>query len=318
MYQKQNSIFFDVILVALVGIMGITIFAGVRVIAALRPLADQQQVIRILPIASQSTQSVPDPKVQYSQSIARTYDELDSLVADFIASEPNDYGLVIRHLDSGLSIVNGEKNIVKSASMYKLFTVWAALEMVNTQALTLNSPLEDTDGRDVKQCIWDSITVSDNPCGVALLLRTGLGSVQGLQTLHNKGFVHTDLRGLYPVTTAHDVALFYQLLYNGSLLTNPEHTELLKEALLAQTVNDRLPRGLPAGVQIAHKTGDLEGVAHDGGIVYSEQTGDYIVVILSDADPSGRSLNARYDQISSLMRQVHEAMAVHLAGVVGS
>ena len=47
-----------------------------------------------------------------------------------------------------------------------------------------------------------------------------------------------------------------------------------------QRVNNRLPVGLPKGTVIAHKTGDLEGVVHDAGIVFGPKT-DYLVVVVS-------------------------------------
>ncbi len=34
-----------------------------------------------------------------------------------------------------------------------------------------------------------------------------------------------------------------------------------------QQVNDRLPLFLPAEVKVAHKTGELPGIRHDGGIL---------------------------------------------------
>jgi beta-lactamase class A len=52
--------------------------------------------------------------------------------------------------------------------------------------------------------------------------------------------------------------------------------DLLKD----QRVNNRLPQGLPGGTVIAHKTGDLDGVVHDAGIVYGPKT-NYLVVVTS-------------------------------------
>jgi beta-lactamase class A len=101
------------------------------------------------------------------------------------------------------------------------------------------------------------------------------------------------------------VAKLFEGIYDGNLLT-PDMNKIVTDALLAQTVNDRLPVGLPAGVQIAHKTGDLEGVAHDGGIVYTKEFGDYIIVVLSDSDSSGRDLTSRYLQFGHLMQTIHD------------
>jgi beta-lactamase class A len=43
---------------------------------------------------------------------------------------------------------------------------------------------------------------------------------------------------------------------------------------------------VPAGVEIAHKTGSLPGLLHDAGIVFSEG-GDYVIVVLTDGSAGG-------------------------------
>ncbi len=58
--------------------------------------------------------------------------------------------------------------------------------------------------------------------------------------------------------------------------------------LSAQEINDRLPALLPEGTACAHKTGDLDHVVHDAGIVYSPY-GPFIIVLMSsevDDDPA--------------------------------
>ena len=54
--------------------------------------------------------------------------------------------------------------------------------------------------------------------------------------------------------------------------------------LLAQQVNDLIPAGLPAAVPVAHKTGSLDGLRHDAGIVYGP-SGPYIFVCMSSSLP---------------------------------
>jgi beta-lactamase class A len=53
--------------------------------------------------------------------------------------------------------------------------------------------------------------------------------------------------------------------------------------LQRQQINDRLPKYLPKGVLTAHKTGELDGYKHDGGIIYAKN-GPYILVILSKSE----------------------------------
>jgi hypothetical protein len=50
--------------------------------------------------------------------------------------------------------------------------------------------------------------------------------------------------------------------------------------LQRQQISDRLPAQLPAGAVVAHKTGNLSGVTHDAGIIYTK-TGPRVVVAMT-------------------------------------
>ena len=47
-----------------------------------------------------------------------------------------------------------------------------------------------------------------------------------------------------------------------------------------QTDNDSIPGDLPQGTVVAHKTGEVSDVRHDGGIVYTPK-GAYVLVIFT-------------------------------------
>ena len=85
------------------------------------------------------------------------------------------------------------------------------------------------------------------------------------------------------LTTPADIATFFMMLEEGNIVsadTSQEMVDLLKQ----QEINDRLPFLLPAGTACAHKTGDLDGVVHDAGVVFGDQ-GPIIVAALSEAVP---------------------------------
>ena len=84
-----------------------------------------------------------------------------------------------------------------------------------------------------------------------------------------------------PKSTADDIALFFEKLYKGEL-ANTQYTKEMLDLLKAQTLNDKLPKYLPKGTVVAHKTGEIDYLSHDGGIVYAP-TGDYIIVVLSES-----------------------------------
>jgi beta-lactamase class A len=51
--------------------------------------------------------------------------------------------------------------------------------------------------------------------------------------------------------------------------------------LLDQEFNDMIPAGLPPGTRVAHKTGWITGIRHDGGIIYPDGSPPYVLVVLT-------------------------------------
>lgn len=58
-----------------------------------------------------------------------------------------------------------------------------------------------------------------------------------------------------------------------------EAREGVLDTMKRQTLNARIPAGLPDNVIVAHKTGSLRGVRNDAGIVYADQP--YVIAIFS-------------------------------------
>jgi beta-lactamase class A len=150
------------------------------------------------------------------------------------------------------------------------------------------------------------IKVSDNDCGRALR-KIISADKKPLEDLAEAGFVGTNLMNDYPVTSVSDVVLLFDKLYNNTDL-EADTNNLFLDSLALQEINNRLPLGLPETAQILHKTADLEGYSHDGGIIYAT-FGDFIVVIMSGPWPDGvydsppvfiEIMRTIYDELSSL------------------
>ena len=75
--------------------------------------------------------------------------------------------------------------------------------------------------------------------------------------------------------------MFFEKLYRGELADKETSAKLL-DLLNRQKLNNKLPRHLPSGTVIAHKTGELGRVSHDAGIVYTDK-GEYIIVVLTES-----------------------------------
>jgi beta-lactamase class A len=53
------------------------------------------------------------------------------------------------------------------------------------------------------------------------------------------------------------------------------------EILLRQEFNEGIPARLPQSVKVAHKTGSINGLYHDFGIVFSEGRKPYILAVMT-------------------------------------
>lgn len=80
------------------------------------------------------------------------------------------------------------------------------------------------------------------------------------------------------VTTANDFATAFILIKGGRIPGSVPLEAILKQ----QKINNMIPLGLPPTVVVAHKTGDLAPLYHDGGIVIDKDR-SYVLSIFSNA-----------------------------------
>ena len=88
-------------------------------------------------------------------------------------------------------------------------------------------------------------------------------------------------------------------LYKESFL-NAENSELLLDILKRQQVGGRLTLYMPEDIVVAHKTGDLDKLEHDVGIVYHNSS-DYIICVLTknvDTNKNGREIIGEISRIT--------------------
>lgn len=80
-------------------------------------------------------------------------------------------------------------------------------------------------------------------------------------------------------TTAEDMAYLLEILYRRNFLDRNTSEKCLG-FLKQQKIKDRIPRKLPEGVVVAHKTGLENHICHDAGIVFT-QKGDFLICVLT-------------------------------------
>jgi len=218
------------------------------------------------------------------------------------------YAVFVEDLNTSDAYSLNKKEKFESASLYKLWVMAVVVKRLDEGSLSpdevLSSPKIDLDKtlglveKDASisgspspssspepedfvtialgDALTKMITVSDNYS--ALLLVNKIGATSVSKFLKDNGLTNSSF-GSPPKTTAEDIAKFYRKLYNKEFVGSNQMIELLKH----QQINDRIPKFLPENLEIAHKTGELNGNKHDAGIVFTK-TGDYIIVVLSDTN----------------------------------
>ncbi len=97
-----------------------------------------------------------------------------------------------------------------------------------------------------------------------------------------------------------EIGQFFEKLYKGEII-DPENSAKMLDLLSRQQINDRIPKNLPTGTKVAHKTADIDLFEHDAGIVYTPK-GDFIVVVLSETEnPTSAS-----EKIADMSKAVYD------------
>lgn len=131
------------------------------------------------------------------------------------------------------------------------------------------------------------IGVSDNTAANFLLDLVGMGEVN--ETLSRLNLTHTRLARRFMdfaaraahrenVTTAADMASLLSLLRGNAL----PGAARLRDLLAAQQLDEDLKALLPEAARLAHKTGSLDGIFHDAGILTGPTGGCVFCVLTAD------------------------------------
>jgi beta-lactamase class A len=238
------------------------------------------------------------------------------LFSGLIAEFPGVAGVVVADPATGYRYAHEDGAIFPSASLYKLAVMLEAYRAARDGEISLDDTSATITAADlieggavgegaapsVRELIELMITRSDNASAHALLRLLGPRAINA--TAETFGLHDTRLNTPLPAaertapfntTTARDIEAFFEGLMAGSLVGPAESREML-EVLGRQRVNDRIPAALPPDTLVAHKTGNLDAIAHDGGVVWTP-SGPRIVVVLTGGFE-------QYDDAVALARQV--------------
>ena len=207
-----------------------------------------------------------------------------------------DTGVLLRNLVTGETWRRGADRPVNAASVIKLAVMIEAFRAAQAGELSLDERHALADAERMPSCgtlkamhegieltlldlVKLMIIVSDNTATNILIDRLGMEAVNSTlralgcreTTLHRRLFdAEAARRGLQNTITAQEIGLLLEGLYRGTIVS-PGASRQMLEILLDQRLNGKLPFFLHgAGVKIAHKTGEDDGITHDVGIVFGE------------------------------------------------
>ena len=190
----------------------------------------------------------------------------------------------IYFFDHGIWYYNGESRQMPAASVIKVYIMRYAYSLIETGEISLDYLIA---GQSVEQLIRGMIQWSDNDATNALIDYFGMESIN--QYLWEQGYTDTVLQrrmldtqaramGLDNYTSTRDAMEFLKRLYSYQFVF--PYNEML-EIMSGQGINTKIPLFLPAGTPVANKTGELDDVENDIGIVFAEGSAFAIVVLSS-------------------------------------
>jgi beta-lactamase class A len=262
---------------------------------------------------------VPAAAIRPPQAFASDLAPLESAVRQRLAGEAGEFGIVVVDVETGRSFdVNGDlvmhaASTMKVPVLLELYRRAAAGELdpgapvavrnrfrsivdpAHEYSLTPADDSEDglyalvgghTSYRDLARRM---IVRSSNLAANILIDVLGAPAVQrtaervggdGMQVLRGVEDIAAFRAGLNNTTTARGLAGVLAAIARCDILPAALCAEVT-DILAAQEFTDMIPRGLPAGTRVAHKTGWVTGIRHDGAIVDPVVSPRFVLVVLT-------------------------------------
>jgi beta-lactamase class A len=160
------------------------------------------------------------------------------------------------------------------------------------------------------------ISTSDNTASNMLLTRIGFDRVNSLmyqlgatQTFVERLFFDEDARlaGHDIRTSPRDMSLLLQTILDGEIIGEEGAIELMV-AMEQNFDRQKIPALLPPDVIVMNKSGVIEGVEHDAGIVSMPNGHRYIVVIMSTELADNRAGIDAIAQVSRIIFDYEQAL----------
>ena len=245
-------------------------------------------------------------------------EKLTAEIKNKLDSAKGIYGLAFKDLQTGENIFYNEKENFHAASTMKTPVMIEVFKQAEEGSFSLDDSIlvknefksivdsslyrmdisEDSGEnlyqfiggkKTIRQLVYDMITVSSNLATNILIdlvhaenvMRTmkeiGAENIKVLRGVEDIKAFEKDLNN---TTDAFDLMLIFEKIAIGEIISEKACSEMI-DILLNQEFNSRIPALLPSDVKVAHKTGSITGIEHDGGIVILPDGRKYILIILS-------------------------------------
>lgn len=229
-------------------------------------------------------------------------DELSRTLDGIIDTFEQNASVLIKPLDGDTIYARNENITLPSASMIKLPIMLAVLDLVKDGSLHLDDKIFVSNGqilpdstyfesgecyRGLYDIISFMIIVSDNTCANVLIDLIGTDTINGYinrelglkSTLLGRKMLDFKAigQGHDNYTSQSDMLLTFEMLFGNKVL-NGELCTVAKEILFNQRCQNQIMRYISHPVNYAHKTGELDFINHDAGVMMIHSVPYYVGV----------------------------------------
>lgn len=289
--------------IALVAILASVLYCGSR--GNIQWLGDSNT------IAGATSRETPEDYAQLKE-------ELETVVREW-----NDatYGVFFKDLESGDSFGINENEPITAASTVKLPVVLYLNELIASGELDWDNKVKydsatdwqdgagilqftarDKDAFSLRVLANLAITISDNIAYKMLTRHLGRENVINFMEGLGGKIVFPEGRN---ITCARDMGLYVEAVMTFAK-THPDLGSRLLDDMSHPIYHVGIPGNLPDEVIVAHKEGDVSGVANDVGIVFQDKP--YILVVLSKGVSDIDEGFARIARISKIVYDYQETV----------
>ena len=259
--------------------------------------------------SSESSESVFNGSGAGTSSEPVTDEKLETILKQVQSQLPAENGTWAVFISDLVNGTEGSLNDQKmqAASLIKLYIMGAVYE--NYDQITGQYGRDSVDSN-----LYSMITVSDNDAANTLTTYLGGGdSAAGMQAVNSfcqaHGYDQTHMGRMLLAsnenddnyTSVGDCGHLLQEIYKQDTSGYTHATDMFN-LLKTQTRCNKIPAQLPEGVKTANKTGELDNVENDAGIIYDSKNDVVIVFMSQNLSSAGSAQNT----IATLSRTIYD------------